>query len=74
VRLVFDRGTLLLHDLPAGFDAGALPGVLWDPRVNAHRAPARLLYPLASSLRRLGVPISVMPRPRQPPPSGMRAP
>ncbi|PYV19161.1 MAG: helicase [Acidobacteria bacterium] len=38
MQLVFDRGTLLLRgNLP---DAGSLPGVLWDPRVRAWRAPA----------------------------------
>lgn len=36
-RVDFDRGTLLLTG--AG-DADDLPGVVWDPRVNAHRAPA----------------------------------
>jgi superfamily II DNA or RNA helicase len=38
MKLVFDRGTLVLHGNPA--DAGSLPGVLWDPRIKAWRAPA----------------------------------
>src|SRR6266568_1619066 len=41
VRLLFDRGTILLRDAPAGVDLSDLPGVLWDPRVRALRAPAR---------------------------------
>src|SRR5688500_2542442 len=40
MRLVFDRGTLLLREVPRGFDASGLPGVLWDPRIDAWRAPA----------------------------------
>jgi superfamily II DNA or RNA helicase len=72
VRLVFDRGTLLLADLPAGFQAGALRGVLWDARVGAFRAPARLAYALASELRRRGVPIEAQPCPGLAPPSGFR--
>jgi superfamily II DNA or RNA helicase len=58
VRLTFDRGTLLLTDVPAGFDPSSLPGVLWDPRVRGFRAPARLHEALASELRRLGVPFA----------------
>ncbi len=38
MRIVFDRGTLLLTE--RGADAGSLPGVVWDPRVRAWRAPA----------------------------------
>jgi hypothetical protein len=38
MRLVFDRGTLVLYGDLA--DAGILPGVLWDPRIRAWRAPA----------------------------------
>lgn len=38
MRLLFDRGTVLLRgSLP---EAGSLPGVLWDNRVGAWRAPA----------------------------------
>jgi hypothetical protein len=38
VRLEFDRGTVTLTGCSeqAAFD---LPGVLWDPRVQAYRAP-----------------------------------
>jgi superfamily II DNA or RNA helicase len=72
VRLVFDRGTLLLADLPAGFAVGTLRGVLWDARVGAFRAPARLAYAIASELRRRGVPIEAQPCPSLAPPSGFR--
>jgi hypothetical protein len=37
---------------------------LWDERVGALRAPARLAYALASALRRREVPLSDAPRPR----------
>jgi Xeroderma pigmentosum group B helicase damage recognition domain len=40
MKLQFDRGTILLTDAPADLDLAAAPGVLWDPRVHAHRAPA----------------------------------
>ncbi len=72
MRLAFDRGTLLLHDPPAEFDPSRFPGILWDPRVGALRAPARLAYPLAAALRRAGVPIADGPRPTLPPPSSFR--
>ncbi len=38
MKLVFDRGTLDLYEDTD--DAGSLPGVLWDPRIRAWRAPA----------------------------------
>lgn len=40
MKLRFDRGTILLTDPPKDLDIAAAPGVLWDPRVQAHRAPA----------------------------------
>lgn len=40
MELRFDQGTILLTDPPEDFDLAAAPGVLWDPRVHAHRAPA----------------------------------
>jgi superfamily II DNA or RNA helicase len=40
VHLRFDRGTILISNAPPGLDLTAAPGVLWDPRVQAHRAPA----------------------------------
>ena len=55
MRLVFDRGTLLLRDVPANADLSELPGVLWDPRVRALRAPARHLSSIRAELVRRGV-------------------
>jgi superfamily II DNA or RNA helicase len=72
MRLTFDRGTLLLEDAPAGVEAADFPGFLWDERVGALRAPARLAYALAAALRRREVPLSDAPRPRLVPPSGIR--
>src|SRR3990167_1150899 len=40
MELRFDLGTILLTDPPKDFDLAEAPGVLWDPRVHAHRAPA----------------------------------
>lgn len=40
VHLRFDRGTILVTQPPLGLDLAAAPGVRWDPRVQAHRAPA----------------------------------
>jgi superfamily II DNA or RNA helicase len=48
MRLVFDRGTLVLHGDPA--DAGSLPGILWDPRIKAWRAPAYYYAELSGEL------------------------
>ena len=40
VQLRFDRGTILIGQPPPDLDLTAAPGVLWDPRVQAYRAPA----------------------------------
>jgi len=53
MKLVFDRGTLLLRGDLA--EAESLPGVLWDPRVRAWRAPACCHVELARELARRGV-------------------
>jgi len=55
VRLRFDRGTALLTDLPRGTDLADLPGVLWDHRVGALRAPAMHLEAIRAELERRGV-------------------
>jgi len=55
VRLVFDRGTILLRDAPSDVDLSDLPGVLWDPRVRALRAPARHHASIRDQLVRRGV-------------------
>ncbi|MEA2697615.1 MAG: hypothetical protein QOI66_1886 [Myxococcales bacterium] len=73
MELIFDRGTLLLKDVPDCAEGVDLPGVLWDTRVGAHRAPARLAYPLAAALRRRGITVSNAPCPGLGPPTGFRA-
>ncbi len=50
MQLVFDRGTLLICGDVS--DAGSLPGVLWDPRVRAWRAPAHHYPDLRKELAR----------------------
>jgi superfamily II DNA or RNA helicase len=40
MKLRFDRGTILLTDPPRDLNLAEAPGVLWDPRVHIHRAPA----------------------------------
>ncbi len=40
MHLRFDHGTIVLSDLPSGIDLTDLPGVMWDPRIGALRAPA----------------------------------
>lgn len=58
VLLRFNRGTLLLLDPPPGLDVAALPGVLWDARIQAHRAPACAHKAIRSRLKREGVSFS----------------
>jgi superfamily II DNA or RNA helicase len=55
VRLLFDRGTVLLVEPPVGIDLSDLPGVLWDSRVRALRAPARHHAAIRNALARRGV-------------------
>jgi superfamily II DNA or RNA helicase len=76
VRLLFDRGTLLLEGAPSDLDPTALPDQLelrWDPRVLRHRAPAHRAYAIASDLRRRGVSLTEAPRPLLGPPSEFQA-
>src|SRR5881296_1997921 len=40
MKLRFDRGTILLTDPSKDLKLAEAPGVLWDPRVRAYRAPA----------------------------------
>jgi superfamily II DNA or RNA helicase len=55
VRLQFDRGTILVSDAPPELDLTDAPGLLWDARVQAHRAPA-VAYPMLTRwLRDRGV-------------------
>jgi superfamily II DNA or RNA helicase len=63
MRLVFDRGTIVLlglGDLKAMAATGLgdlanLPGALWDPRISAVRCPARFHQALVAELRQRGV-------------------
>ncbi len=62
MRLVFDRGTIVLLG-PEGptplaaspGDLANLPGALWDPRISALRCPARFHQALVAELRQRGV-------------------
>jgi superfamily II DNA or RNA helicase len=56
VHLRFDRGTIVLAHLPAGLDLTGAPGVLWDARVGAHRAPASTHAALVRWLRDRAIP------------------
>ena len=51
MKLIFDRGTLVLYEAPD--DAGSLPGVLWDPRIRGWRAPACYYTMLSGELSQL---------------------
>ncbi|HEY3360178.1 MAG TPA: DEAD/DEAH box helicase family protein [Polyangia bacterium] len=55
MRLLFDRGTILLDAPPAELDPTALPGVAWDDRVAAHRAPGCRYAEIRAALVRRGV-------------------
>lgn len=55
LTLSFDRGTVLLRSEP-GIEIPRLPGVLWDERVRAHRAPAYLFAETCEALRRSKIP------------------
>lgn len=65
MKLRFDRGTIVLIDPPNGVDLAAAPGVLWDPRVRAYRAPASKYAALQRWLLAGGVRVEdISPRPR----------
>jgi superfamily II DNA or RNA helicase len=55
MKLRFDRGTILISDPPTDLAFSEAPGVLWDARVHAHRAPASSYHALKSWLARTGV-------------------
>lgn len=58
MHLLFDRGTLLLREVPSSLDASRLPGVLWDPRVGAFRAAAHRRAALIAALVADGVDVA----------------
>jgi superfamily II DNA or RNA helicase len=65
MTLRFDRGTIVLTDLPSGVSIAAAPGVLWDRRIRAYRAPARQYPALTRWLRAGGIRFQdIAPRPR----------
>jgi superfamily II DNA or RNA helicase len=55
VRLVFDRGTILIEKPDPRIDPRSLPGVLWDSRIRSFRAPGRHHSEIAALLRRRDV-------------------
>jgi len=55
MRIRFDRGTVLFEESTGTPCVRGLPGVLWDPRVNAYRAPAYRYPEIIEELRREGV-------------------
>lgn len=55
MKLRFDRGTIVLIDPPPEIDLAEAPGVLWDPRIQAHRAPASVCSALRHWLIGRGV-------------------
>ncbi len=54
MRLVFDRGTLVLLE-PPDIDLGFLPGVIWDRRVALWRAPAHRHRDIVDAASRRGL-------------------
>jgi superfamily II DNA or RNA helicase len=68
MRLVFDRGTLLLLDAPVGANASGIAGLMWDPRTGAWRAPAWRHPELVNVLARATTPctdeVRAVPAPR----------
>jgi superfamily II DNA or RNA helicase len=58
MHLAFDRGTILVSNLPDSLGPTDLPGLTWDSRVDAFRAPARYQHDIEAALRRRGVAFS----------------
>ncbi len=55
MKLRFDRGTILLENPEDRLAVAQLPGVLWDPRVRAFRAPAFQYHRLCGALERSAI-------------------
>ena len=66
MELRFDRGTIVLKDPPKDLDLGEAPGVLWDLRVHAHRAPASKYPSLKRWLLQRGARFQDIPPPLRP--------
>ena len=58
MRILFDRGTIVLLDLPSVGACSDLPGFKWDQRISAPRFPARFHGPLLRELHRQHVPFA----------------
>jgi superfamily II DNA or RNA helicase len=56
MKLLFDHGTLVLAEAP-DLSRKAVPGILWDPRVELYRAPAYRYAEVVESLQSLGLPL-----------------
>jgi superfamily II DNA or RNA helicase len=59
-----------LHDPAPDLNPATLPGVLWDPRVRAHRAPAMLYADLRARLLQRDIPHEDGVKPSHPSPVG----
>jgi superfamily II DNA or RNA helicase len=55
MRLLFDHGTLVLAEAP-DLSRKAVPGLLWDPRVELYRAPGYRYAEVAEALGSLQLP------------------
>jgi superfamily II DNA or RNA helicase len=66
MKLAFDRGTILFSDPHRGVDLSGAPGVLWDPRVRANRAPADRYHLLKRWLLEHGVDFQDIAGPQRP--------
>jgi superfamily II DNA or RNA helicase len=55
VQLVWDRGTLLVHDPPRDFAIRDIDGIVWDHRVGRYRAAARRYGEIRARLTAGGV-------------------
>ena len=73
MRLVFDRGTVVAVDPPAGLDLTEAAGLRWDARVDAYRAPASLYGSIKARLACRCVPFRDVVRSNGPPPGSWSA-
>jgi superfamily II DNA or RNA helicase len=56
ISLTYDRGTVVVGDLPKDFDTTTLPGVLFDPRTSQYRATGINYRTIVEQLRKLQLP------------------
>ena len=68
MKLQFDRGTILLTEPGNDLNLAEAPGVLWDPRVRTHRAPASRYHDLKRWLLEAGVGFRDLTSPPRPTP------